>query len=76
MQTATPAQLERQYLDQLLNEHDASQMLCFTVRALQNWRLRGGGPKFIKISKRSVRYCRRDLLAWIDAHARANTSQA
>lgn len=75
MNSANSALSEREYLDQLLNENEAARMLGFTVRALQNWRVRGGGPQFVKISKRSVRYRRRDLLAWIDKHIRANTSQ-
>lgn len=75
MTQAVPAQADRAYLDQLVNEHEAAQALGFTIRALQNWRVRGGGPKFVKISRRSVRYRRRDLLAWIEAHIRANTSQ-
>ncbi len=62
--------------DQLMNEREAAGMLCYSVRALQNWRHRGGGPKFVKVSARSVRYRRRDLLAWIDARTIANTSQA
>ena len=76
MQSVTSAYSERAYLDQLLNEHDAAQMLGFTIRALQNWRVRGGGPKFVKVSRRSVRYQRRDLLAWIQSNIRSNTAQA
>ncbi len=76
MHVANSALSEREYLDQLLNEHDAARMLGFTIRALQNWRVRGGGPQFVKISKRSVRYRRRDLLAWVNKHIKVNTSQA
>jgi len=36
-------------LDQLMDEREAASILCYSVRALQNWRLRGGGPKFVKI---------------------------
>ena len=61
--------------DRLMNEHEAAGILCYSVRALQNWRSRGGGPKFIKVSARSVRYRRRDLLDWIQARTVANTSQ-
>jgi predicted DNA-binding transcriptional regulator AlpA len=61
--------------DRLMNEHEAAEVLCYSVRALQNWRSRGGGPKFIKVSARSVRYRRRDLLDWIEARTVANTSQ-
>lgn len=63
-------------LDRLVDEREAADLLCYSVRALQNWRHRGGGPLYIKVSARSVRYRRRDLLAWIDARTVANSSQA
>lgn len=62
-------------LDQLMDERAAADVLCYSVRALQNWRYRGGGPLFIKVSARSVRYRRRDLLAWVEARTIANTGQ-
>lgn len=62
------------YLDRLITENEAAAFVGYTVRALQKWRVRGGGPKFVKISARSVRYRRRDLMAWAEAHLRANTS--
>jgi len=63
------------YLDRLIGENEAASFLGYTVRALQNWRVRGGGPKFIKVSSRSVRYRRRDLIAWAEGLLRSNTSQ-
>lgn len=62
-------------LDQLMDEREAASILCYSVRALQNWRHRGGGPQFVKVSARSVRYRRRDLLAWVESRIVANTSQ-
>jgi len=62
-------------LDRLMDEREAASVLCYSVRALQNWRHRGGGPKFVKVSARSVRYRRRDLLRWIDARTVSNTSE-
>ena len=62
-------------LDQLLTEKEAAELICYTPRALQNWRVRGGGPKYVKVSARSIRYQRRDVLNWIDEHKRGNTSQ-
>jgi predicted DNA-binding transcriptional regulator AlpA len=62
--------------DQLVDEHEAAGMLCYSVRALQNWRHRGGGPRFVKVSARSVRYRRRDLLDWIAERTVAHTSEA
>ena len=65
-----------EYWDQLINEQAAAGFLGYSVRALQNWRIRGGGPEFIKVSRRSIRYRRRDLRKWADSRLRANTSQA
>lgn len=63
------------YHDRLINEIEAADFLGFTVRALQNWRVRGGGPCFVKVSGRSIRYRRRDLIAWADDRLQTNTSQ-
>lgn len=68
------AQIDPDYLDRLIGEKDAADYLCYSVRALQNWRVRGGGPLFIKVSGRSVRYTRRDLQKWIAGKRVANTS--
>ncbi|MEQ8268303.1 MAG: helix-turn-helix domain-containing protein [Parvibaculum sp.] len=73
-------QIERReqpdYLDRLLNEHEAAEFLSYTTRALQNWRVRGGGPNYIKVSARSIRYRRRDLIAWVEERTYSNSSQA
>jgi helix-turn-helix protein len=61
-------------LGRLLNEHEAAAFLGYTTRALQNWRLRGGGPVFVKVSDRSIRYRHRDLVAWIEARLRTSTT--
>jgi len=62
--------------DQLLNEKQAASILCYTQRALQNWRVRGGGPRYVKVSARSIRYRRRDLTSWVEKRLRAHTSQS
>lgn len=63
------------YLDRLINENEAAQFLGYTIRCLQNWRVRGGGPRFVKVSGRSIRYRRRDLIEWADSRLRDSTSQ-
>ncbi|MGV8998202.1 MAG: helix-turn-helix transcriptional regulator [Parvibaculaceae bacterium] len=65
---------EADYLDRLMNEHQAAEFLSYSVRALQNWRVRGGGPLYVKVSARSIRYRRRDLIAWAEGRLTANTS--
>jgi hypothetical protein len=61
-------------LDMLLREDAAAHFLGFTVRALQAWRVRGGGPVFVKISSRAVRYRKGDLIAWTESLRRTSTS--
>jgi predicted DNA-binding transcriptional regulator AlpA len=61
-------------LDRLIDEREAAAFIGYTIRALQNWRVRGGGPKFIKVSSRSVRYRPRELIQWADSRLRSSTS--
>jgi len=61
--------------DQLMTEKQAASILCYSQRALQNWRVRGGGPEYVKVNGNSVRYQMRDLTAWINARKQKHTSQ-
>ncbi len=63
------------YFDRLLNEKLAASFLGYSVRALQNWRLRGGGPNFVKVSQRSIRYRRKDLIQWAEDNTVSSTSE-
>ena len=60
--------------DTLLTERQLADWLSYTPRALQQWRRTGAGPKFIRISARSIRYRRRDVLAWLEALTRRSTA--
>ncbi|MBT3361352.1 MAG: DNA-binding protein [Rhodospirillales bacterium] len=60
----------------MINENEAANFVGYTVRALQGWRVKGGGPQFVKVSARSIRYRRRELIAWAEERVCANTSQA
>ncbi|WP_245334268.1 helix-turn-helix domain-containing protein [Bradyrhizobium guangdongense] len=46
-------------------EVQAADFLRVSIRTLQAWRCRGAGPAFVRVG-RSIRYRRRDLLAWIE----------
>lgn len=61
--------------DALLSELAAAALLGISTRTLQAWRQRGGGPMFVRISSRCVRYRKRDLVAWSEARLKSNTSQ-
>jgi hypothetical protein len=68
--------LNKDYRDSLVDEHHAAMVLGYSERALQNWRIRGGGPKFVKVSSRSVRYRPGDLFDWIEERLRSSTSES
>jgi len=60
--------------NRLINETEAANYLGYTTRALQNWRVRGGGPVFVKVSARSVRYRIGDLDKWVTSKLVKSTS--
>ena len=62
-------------LDALVRQEEAARLLDLTPRALEAWRHKGGGPRYIRISARCVRYRRADLQAWIAERERYSTSQ-
>jgi len=64
------------HLDRLIREPEAADYLGYSVRALQNWRLRGGGPRFVRVSRRSIRYRRRDLNAWANGRMASSTADS
>jgi excisionase family DNA binding protein len=57
----------------LLSEKDAAPRLGVSVRTLQAWRVRGGGPRFAKLG-RKVLYRPEDLDGFVEAGLRTSTS--
>ena len=62
------------YWHSLIPETEAAEFLNMTSRSMQAMRQRGGGPRFIRISSRCIRYRRVDLKTWADARMRSSTS--
>ena len=61
---------------QLLNEHEAAQLLDTAPGTLSVWRSTGRyNLPFLKIGRR-VRYRRADLLAWLDTRVRQSGATA
>ena len=60
--------------DELLRPREAARLLAFSPRALEAWRTRGGGPRFVRVSARAVRYRRGDLVDWARERLRCSTS--
>jgi len=59
--------------DQKFSRPEAAHYLGISVRTLEGWAVRGGGPRMLKLGSRVV-YRRRDLDAWLAAHERISTS--
>lgn len=55
-------------VDRLIREEEAAEMLGVSVRTLQAWRYRGGGPPYVRISSRCVRYNHATLSQWAAEH--------
>lgn len=58
----------------LIDEREGGAFLGLTDRTMQAYRQRGGGPKFIRISSRCIRYRRFDLKVWTEDRLRSSTS--
>ncbi len=62
------------YWHSLIDEAGAAQFLKFSIRSMQGMRYRGGGPRYIRMSSRCIRYRRSDLRAWAEQRLRTSTS--
>jgi excisionase family DNA binding protein len=60
-------------MSDLLTTHEAAAYLRLSPRTLENWRVRGGGPRFRKLGDR-VLYAQAELDQWQAARDRTSTS--
>lgn len=60
-------------LERLLNEKEVAGLLGISTRSLQNYRVDGGGPEFIRIGRR-VAYEPAAVRCWIAAQRRRSTA--
>ena len=58
----------------LLKTRRTAELLDVSERTLEDWRLRGCGPPFIRLSGRAVRYRPSDLARWVEDRLRSSTS--
>ncbi len=70
----TDAVSNSDYWYSLIDEKEAGKFLHFSSRHMQGLRYRGGGPRFLRLSARCVRYRRWDLWKWAGEHLRTSTS--
>ncbi|MDQ3606988.1 MAG: helix-turn-helix domain-containing protein [Gemmatimonadota bacterium] len=58
----------------LLTEVEAAATIGFSPRFLQERRMRGGGPPYVRVSARAIRYRPEDLESWAAERLRTSTS--
>ena len=54
-----------------MRQKELAERLNVSERVFEAWRYRGGGPPFVKISVRCVRYREDDVNRWIAEHLSA-----
>ncbi len=59
----------------LINETAFAEYLNLSVRTIQGFRYKGGGPRFVRISSRCVKYRRIDGREWAEARLCSSTSE-
>lgn len=59
----------------LLREDEAAEVMNVSPRFLQDRRRRGGGPPFVRVSSRAVRYRLSDLEEWIEERVFSSVSE-
>ena len=61
------------WLYEAVDTAEASRITGLAIATLNTQRSRGGGPNFIKVGERAVRYQRRHLLQFLAERRRCNT---
>ena len=63
-------------VERLLTTAEAAEVLRLSPRSMEDFRWRGGGPRYLKLGRNCCRYRHSDLLDWAESKARHNTSHA
>ncbi|MBV9828492.1 MAG: helix-turn-helix domain-containing protein [Alphaproteobacteria bacterium] len=59
----------------MLDQKAVAEYLSVKPRTLEDWRLKGTGPRFVRMSPRCVRYRLDDVAAWAEARTVRNTAE-
>jgi len=72
---AAAMQVASAEVPKLLTPQTLAEMLGITERTLERWRIIGEGPRYVKLSRSTVRYMAEDVAAFVTARLKANTAQ-
>jgi len=60
-------------MERMRREAEVAEVLGLSIRTLQGWRWRGGGPPYHRIGG-AIRYDMAEVRAWLDAQRHTSTS--
>jgi predicted DNA-binding transcriptional regulator AlpA len=61
-------------MEQLLDQHEAAELLGISPRTLERHRVAGTGPRFTRLG-RLIRYRQCDLTTYVELNLRGSTSE-
>lgn len=70
----TTDQVNPAFWQELITTETAARFVHLTPRKLEAFRQTGGGPRYVRISSRCIRYRRADLRQWAEARLASSTS--
>ncbi len=62
-------------MQKLLTPAAVSDLLGVAERTLERWRITGEGPRYVKLTRKVVRYLADDLATFVAERVKANTAQ-
>ncbi len=62
-------------IPKLFSPAEVAASLGVTERTLERWRIIGEGPRYIKLTRSTVRYTMQDIANFISTRFKANTAQ-
>jgi predicted DNA-binding transcriptional regulator AlpA len=68
--------MQHQQEPEAVDERRAAEIVGLKPATLKKYRMRGGGPPYVRYGRRAVRYRVADLRAWRDAKVIAHTGAA
>ena len=67
---------DNQQVDRAVATKEAASICGLSPRTLENFRLRGGGPEYVRVGGgKLVRYRLSALSAWMDKHTASSTTE-
>jgi predicted DNA-binding transcriptional regulator AlpA len=73
--TGKPSPAQPSAAQKPMTSESLADYLEVSVRTVERWRITGGGPDFVPISRNVVRYLPSDVDAWLRSRARKSRAK-